>query len=141
MSGPVAELRLALTVSDYDAAVRFYRDALGLPVEQSWDEPNGRGAVLGAGHARIELIDEAQARHIDDVEVGRQVGAPVRIALQVADSAAVARTLTGAGATALAEPTVTPWRHRNVRLAGPEGMQLTLFTVLGDDDAAPPGPL
>ena len=28
---PVRELRLALTVDDYDAAVAFYRDALGLP--------------------------------------------------------------------------------------------------------------
>jgi hypothetical protein len=25
---------------------------------------------------------------------------------------------------------VTPWRHRNVRLRAPDGMQLTLFTVL-----------
>jgi len=25
---------------------------------------------------------------------------------------------------------VTPWRHSNVRLEAPDGMQLTLFTVL-----------
>jgi hypothetical protein len=25
---------------------------------------------------------------------------------------------------------VTPWSHRNVRLRAPDGMQLTLFTVL-----------
>jgi hypothetical protein len=24
----------------------------------------------------------------------------------------------------------TPWKHRNVRLRAPDGMQLTLFTVL-----------
>jgi hypothetical protein len=25
---------------------------------------------------------------------------------------------------------VTPWNHRNARLRAPDGMQLTLFTVL-----------
>ena len=32
MTSPVRELRLAVTVEDYDDAVRFYRDVLGLPV-------------------------------------------------------------------------------------------------------------
>ncbi|TMD13705.1 MAG: VOC family protein, partial [Chloroflexi bacterium] len=27
---------------------------------------------------------------------------------------------------------ITPWRDRNVRLEGPEGIQLTLFTPLGE---------
>ena len=39
-------------------------------------------------------------------------------------------------AEAVAEPVVTPWRHRNVRLRAPDGMQLTLFTVLGDEGDA-----
>ena len=38
-----------------------------------------------------------------------------------------------AGAEALADPVVTPWNHRNVRLRAPDGLQLTLFTVLDDD--------
>ena len=53
---PVSELRVALTVSDYDAALAFYRDALGLPVILDWDEPTGRGSVLAAGRATLELI-------------------------------------------------------------------------------------
>jgi lactoylglutathione lyase len=35
--GPVRELRLALTVENYDEAVAFYRDVLGLPLLESWD--------------------------------------------------------------------------------------------------------
>jgi lactoylglutathione lyase len=53
---PVRELRLAYTVEDYDEAVRFYRDALGLPVIQEWDQPTGRGAILDAGRATLELL-------------------------------------------------------------------------------------
>jgi lactoylglutathione lyase len=43
----------------------------------------------------------------------------------------VAERLVRAGAEQLADAVVTPWRDRNVRLQAPDGMQLTLFTVLG----------
>ncbi|HEU4897212.1 MAG TPA: VOC family protein, partial [Actinomycetota bacterium] len=76
-----------------------------------------------------------QAELVDRVEVGSRVAGPVRVALEVADSAQTARRLVDGGAEALAEPVVTPWRHRNVRVRAPGGLQLTLFTVL--DDAAP----
>jgi len=35
-----------------------------------------------------------------------------------------------AGAERIAGPVVTPWKDRNVRLRAPDGLQLTLFTVL-----------
>ena len=128
--GPVRELRLALTVENYDEAVAFYRDVLGLPLLESWDEPGGSGAVLDAGRATLELLSVPQAELVDEVEVGSRVAGPVRIALEVADSAETAQRLVAGGAEALAEPVVTPWRHRNVRVRAPDGMQLTLFTVL-----------
>jgi catechol 2,3-dioxygenase-like lactoylglutathione lyase family enzyme len=130
---PVHELRVALTVPDYAAAVRFYRDALGLPVVEEWDTEDGSGVVLDAGRATLELLSEDQAEHVDDVEVGRRVAGPVRLALEVDDSGATADALEGAGAERLANPVVTPWRHWNVRLRAPDGMQLTLFTVLDEE--------
>jgi lactoylglutathione lyase len=132
---PVRELRLALTVTDYDQAVAFYRDRLGLPVLESFEGPEGTGGVLDAGRATLELLSVGQAELVDRVEVGSRVAGPVRVALEVADSAQTARRLVDGGAEALAEPVVTPWRHRNVRVRAPGGLQLTLFTVL--DDAAP----
>lgn len=127
---PVKELRLALTVEDYDRALAFYHDALGLPVLEAWNEPAGRVTLLDAGRATLELLDPEHADAVDSLEVGRRVAGAVRIALQVEDSAAVADELEAAGAERLAGPVVTPWQHRNVRLVAPDGMQLTLFTVL-----------
>ena len=46
------------------------------------------------------------------------------------ESAAVAARLVAAGAEQLADLVVTPWNDRNVRLRAPDGMQLTLFTVV-----------
>ena len=127
---PVRELRLAVTAEDYDESLRFYRDELGLPVIRSWDEPSGRGAILDAGRATLELLSPDQADLIDEVEVGRRVAGPIRVALEVEDSAATAQRLEAAGAQRLGGPAVTPWRHRNVRLDAPAGLQLTLFTIL-----------
>ena len=131
---PVRELRLALTSDDYDGALRFYRDVLGLPVVSSWERDTGRGAIVDAGRATLELLSPKQAEQIDEIEVGRSgVSGPVRIALRVADSVELAARLAAAGAEQLAEPVVTPWSDRNVRLRTPEGIQLTLFTPLESD--------
>jgi lactoylglutathione lyase len=126
--GNVHELRLVLTVRDFPAAVAFYREALGLEENQSWAAEDGHIVILDAGRATLELVDEGQAAAIDAIEVGRRVAGPVRIAFEVADSAATAHRLVGAGGELLAAPVVTPWRDLNVRVGGPDGMQLTLFS-------------
>jgi catechol 2,3-dioxygenase-like lactoylglutathione lyase family enzyme len=125
----VQEFRITLTVDDFDAAVRLYRDALGLPEVADWSGDQGRVLLLDAGHATLELFDDAQAAMVDDLEVGERVSGNVRFALQVPDSEATARRLVGAGARAVAPAVDTPWGDRNARVAAPDGMQLTLFTV------------
>ena len=40
-AGPVRELRLVVTAPDYDDAVRFYRDVLGLPNASRTARPTG----------------------------------------------------------------------------------------------------
>jgi catechol 2,3-dioxygenase-like lactoylglutathione lyase family enzyme len=127
---PVRELRLAYTVEDFAEAVRFYRDVLGLPVIQEWDQPTGSGAILDAGRATLELLSVDQSDLVDRVEVGEVVSGPVRLALEVEDSEETAERLASAGAQKIGGPVITPWAHKNVRLRSPDGMQLTLFTVL-----------
>ena len=122
------ELRLVLTVGDFEEAVAFYRDALGLEELPAWEDQEGRVAILAAGRATLELVDEGQAEAIDRLEVGRRVAGPVRVAFQVADSDATAARLVAAGADLIAGPVTTPWNDRNVRLRAPDGTQLTLFS-------------
>jgi methylmalonyl-CoA/ethylmalonyl-CoA epimerase len=124
----IRELRIALTVDDYDRAVAFYRDALGLSEVESWDRPNGRGTILDAGRATLELFDPLQAETLDDIEVGRRISGPVRLAVHVDDAAAIAEELVQAGAAREHELVVTPWGDRNARVRTPDGLQLTLFT-------------
>jgi lactoylglutathione lyase len=126
----VKELRLVVTVDDYDAAVAFYRDALGLPERESYTTGDAQVMILEAGRATLELANPAQAEYIDEVEVGRRVAGKFRVALEVDDSAQTTTRLTDAGATVVAEPTRTPWNSLNARLETPGGIQLTLFTEL-----------
>jgi NAD(P)-dependent dehydrogenase (short-subunit alcohol dehydrogenase family) len=125
--GDVRELRVALTVEDFGRAVQFYRDGLRLPVVAQWDSPEGRGIVLGAGRGTIELLDRADADFTDQVEVGRRVSGPVRLALQVDDVRATASALLAQGGEALRDAVLTTWSDLSQRLQAPDGMQVSLF--------------
>lgn len=131
----VHELRVALTADDYERALAFYRDGLGLPLRETWEEEGARGALFDAGRATLEVLSVEHAAMVDRMEAGEPVGARVRLALEVDDSVKAAERLVVAGAELVGGPVITPWQHRNVRLRDPDGMQLTLFTVLDPADA------
>jgi len=128
----VRELRLVVTTSDYDAALRFYRDVLGLPERAVYASPNGRVTILEAGRATLEIADPGHAEFVDEVEVGRRVAGQIRVAFEVDDSTEATARLAEAGAEVIAEPTRTPWNSLNARLQGPGDLQLTLFQELDD---------
>ena len=122
------EFRVVLTVPDFEAAVAFYRDALGFEQLADWSGEDGRVILLEAGHATLELFDEGQAESVDRIEAGRRVSGPVRLAVEVDDLDGTALRLIAAGAEAEAAPVVPPWGGRNARLRAPDGIQLTLFS-------------
>jgi len=70
---PVTELRVALTVADFEQAVAFYGDALGLEQLADWSDEQGRAIAFSAGRATLEVFDDAQAARVDAVEAGRRV--------------------------------------------------------------------
>lgn len=123
----IHELRVALTVEDFDRSVAFYKDGVGLTVVDGWESDGGRGILLSAGRATLELVDQAQAELIDRIEAGRRVSGPVRFAFEVSDVEAASNVLQESGAGSEGEIVLTPWRDLNQRLKSPEGLQLTLF--------------
>jgi len=125
----VRQLRLVVTAADYEAAVRFYRDALGLTERGAVSSPQGRVTILDAGRATLEIADPATAEFIDRVEVGRRVAGHIRVAFEVDDAEATTRVLADAGAEVIAAPRPTPFKSTNARLNGPAGLQLTLFQM------------
>lgn len=146
MTTPVAQLRLIVETEDFDAALAFYRDALGLPEQASFEGDGGaRVAILTVPAASLEISNPAQVRLIDEVEVGRPVARPyplsIRVAFEVADAAATTTALVESGATLVAPPVETPWRSLNARLDAPGGLQITAYQELDtlEERGANPG--
>jgi len=127
----VRQLRLVVEAEDYDAAVAFYRDALGLTEQAAFEgEGDARVMILNAGIATLEISNPAQVKLIDRVEADGAPSAKLRIAFEVDDSRAVTDTLVEAGGELVASARETPWRSLNSRLNAPAGLQVTLFQEL-----------
>jgi lactoylglutathione lyase len=123
----VNELRMVVTVDDFEASLHLYRDVLGLREIDAVTSSEGRVAILEAGKATLELTDPEHARYIDEVEVGRRVAGHIRLALGVEDVDVATEQLVRSGAELIAAPRPTPWGSSNARLEGPGDLQLTLF--------------
>ncbi|WP_105033635.1 VOC family protein [Cryobacterium aureum] len=127
----VLQLRVIVEANDFDAAIAFYRDALGLPEQAAFEgEGNARVSILDAGRATLEISNPAQKRMIDEVETGERQGPGIRLAFEVSDVRGVTTRLEATGATVIAEPRETPWKSLNSRLDAPAGLQITVFQEL-----------
>lgn len=124
----VMEFRVALTTDDFNRAVAFYRDGLGLDPGDLWTD-NGYGQMFRAGRASLEIFDPDYAASIDQIEVGERVSGQIRFAFQVPDVQVALKRALEYGATLVHEPVVTPWNDLNARLESLEGLQVTLFQV------------
>ena len=128
-------LRVVVAAEEYDVAVGFYRDALGMREQAAFAGPGGAEVtILDAGRATLEIANPAQRAYIDEVEVGREVAPRIRLAFEVDDVAGVARALLAAGATEVAAPRPTPFGSVNARVEAPAELQITLFEP---DEPAP----
>jgi predicted enzyme related to lactoylglutathione lyase len=134
--GRVLQMRLVVEAPDYEQAVAFYRDVLGVREELVVEGGMGeRVTILDMGRATLEIANPAQVAMIDDVEVGRRVSPRLRVAFEVTDAKGVTSDLVQGGAELIAAPTVTPWRSLNSRLSAPADLQITLFEELGNKAA------
>jgi len=138
MTQQVKQLRLVIETDDFDAALRFFRDAMGLAERESYSGDGGAEvAILDLPSATLEIANREQVAMIDRVEVGRSVSRAstfsMRVALEVDDAHQATGKMVEAGAELVAPPTRTPWNSLNSRLEAPGGIQVRAFEELGGD--------
>lgn len=118
----MGQFRFVFTAQDFDRSTAFYRDTLGLAVTASWNE-HGRGIIfLATGTGQIEIFE-----HVDAGSAPAPTG--MKLAWEVDDVDTEFARLAAAGVSILDPPTDRPWGHRNVTIADPDGIAITLFTV------------
>jgi len=125
----ISELRIALTVDDYEKAVAFYQYGLGLEPGQVWSG-SGCAQVFGGGKALLEIFDNDYAKYVDEMESGEHLSGKVRFALEVADIHMALERAVAHGGKLVHKPVETPWKDLNARVAAPDGMQITLFQLM-----------
>jgi catechol 2,3-dioxygenase-like lactoylglutathione lyase family enzyme len=133
-NSPILELRVALTTSDYERLEKFYCDGLGIEPAQFWNNGKGRAVILYMGNATLEILDETQAQTVDQIESGQRISGQILFALQVPDLKVAMERLLVHGAILVHPPIITPWGDYNLRLQDPDGMQITLFQKLDNDE-------
>ncbi len=125
------QLRLIIETDDFDGAVRFYRDVLGMPEQLAYaTEGDDRVAILHVGVATIEVATPSHARNIDDVEGAPRTPGALRIALEVDDTEQAVAAARAGGADLISPPVKTPFQSLNARVQGPAGWQVTFFQEL-----------
>jgi methylmalonyl-CoA/ethylmalonyl-CoA epimerase len=126
------QLRLIIEAADFDEAVHFYRDVLGMPEQPAFATGgDDRVSILHAGLATIEIASPQHIRAIDEIEgAPHDPSATLRIALEVDDTPTAVREARGAGRELISEPVETPFRSLNARVQGPAGWQVTFFQEL-----------
>ena len=120
MTDGVLEMRLVVTAEDYEAAVAFYRDTLGLPEQAAFEGAgDARVVILDAGRATLKLANTGAAAR--DRAPWRSVATSarrIRLAFEVTDAAAATAALDWAwpARRSSPSPSKTPWRSLNSRL-------------------------
>ncbi len=116
------ELRvLRIFVTDWERAIRFYTETLGIPTTFRGDEMGWAQLDTGACNLALERADPADEEAMGFV--GRFVGA----SLEVGDIHACYETLLARGVAFLEPPAEQPWGGTLAHLRDPDGNVLTLL--------------
>jgi catechol 2,3-dioxygenase-like lactoylglutathione lyase family enzyme len=122
-----------LTVDDVDAAIQFYRDALGLELVNDVASDGHRWVSLGfAGQPGLMLVlsDPGAGRSSEDGDALQRLvvkgSGPGPIVFNTTDLDATFERVRAAGAEVLQEPKVQSWGPRDCAFRDPAGNHIRI---------------
>lgn len=116
---------LRIFVTDWERAIRFYTETLGIPMNYRSDELGW--AELDTGEGQLALERTAP----DDKEGRAMVGRFLGVSLAVDDIDATYEKLVDRGVEFLKPPTKQPWGGTLAHFRDPDGNWLTLLGHAG----------
>ncbi len=124
MALPDGQFRVVVIPKDFEASDAFYRKGLTLPIDHEWDYGGGdRGVVFLAASGMVELLGLMPvAQYVQPQGIG--------VLIQVDDADRWHQLAVERGLPVVQEPTSYPWGHRVLRLADPDGIVVSLFSLI-----------
>ena len=123
-------LGCSITCKDLEASLRFYRDAIGFEVAETYEnEGKVVAAVLAAGDCHIVLNQDDGKLGWDRIK-GQGFYLQINVAAGADVDAAAAR-IKAAGGGLLSEPADRDWGARMFQFKDPDGFKLGVSTPLG----------
>ena len=116
----------SLTVNDIGTSLAWYRDVVGLFVENEMKDDDGNlaGAMLMAGEVRLLLSQDDFAKGRD-----RTKGVGLRLYCETRqDVDRLAAEIEARGGTLAHRPTDQPWGARDFGLVDPDGFAISIST-------------
>lgn len=108
---------------NYEAAIRFYGEGLGLPVERAWDRGADQGSIFrAAADGFIEVVSDS---------MGLRGPRGIGVAIQTEDVELWHRRVLASGLAVDREPEDRPWGTREFFLLDPDGYAVTFFQERG----------
>jgi predicted enzyme related to lactoylglutathione lyase len=117
-------LLIRVFVSDWERALRFYEETIGIPVASRAPEFHWAELDTGAAHVALERV-------LPDGEHEDLVGRFVGVSLAVADIHATYDRLVAKGVRFLHPPETMPWGGVLAHFEDPDGNVLTLVGMPG----------
>lgn len=127
-------------VRDMDVSLRFYRETIGLPLEESGDVSTEK--VDGVKHFGLWPLADAAESCFGSREWPSNVPAPQAwVEFDVEDVVAAAEELRAKGYRLLVAPKTEPWGQTVARLLSPEGIMVGVtITPWLREGGGPPTP-
>ncbi len=124
-------MRYVYVTDDYDKAIMFYRDGLGFPVKESWDNRECKGTVFVAADGELEVHGPPENGFSKDQIIGswRAVYGESGVLFQVDDVDAVHERAVKQGIDIEVPLTQHSWGYREFGIRDPDGHVVAFYSA------------
>ena len=123
------QFRCAYATDKYEATVEFYRDGLGLEIDESWDRSDtDKGTLFKAASGIIEVVKRSTVKSHGEWESHRPQGFTIVIETDNVDD--LYERLAGREINITEGLKDQKWGHRSFRVSDPNGVSLYFYSEI-----------